>query len=43
MENKEYTAEEYIKFIGELLAGLPLAYVKQIYSLVFARSRRAGG
>lgn len=38
----DYGKETYIRFIGELLAGMPLEYVKMIYSLVFTRSRRAG-
>lgn len=39
----DYDKSDYIRFIGELLAGLPLDYVKMIYSLVFGRSKRAGG
>lgn len=39
----DYGKETYIRFIGELLEKLPLEYVKMIYSLVFTRSRRAGG
>ena len=42
-EHMEYTKADYIRFIGELLAELPLDYVKMIYSLVFGRSKRAGG
>ena len=40
---EEYTKADYIRFIGELLELLPLDYVKMIYSLVFGRSKRAGG
>lgn len=43
MENREYTAEEYIKFIGELLAELPLGFVKKIYSICAIEWKRAGG
>ena len=39
----EYSKAEYIRFIGELLELLPVDYVKMIYSLVFGRSKRAGG
>lgn len=39
----EYTKEDYIRFIAELLSGLPLDYIKMIYALVYGRSKRAGG
>lgn len=38
----EYTKGDYIRFIGELLEGLPLDYIKKIYSLVYGRSKKAG-
>ena len=42
MENREYTAEEYRRFIGELLEGLPLGFLKKIYSIVAIERKRAG-
>lgn len=43
MENKEYTAAEYRKFIAELLEEVAdLKFLKQIYSLIVIRRRRTG-
>lgn len=43
MENKEYTAEEYRKFIAELLEGVAdVKFLRQIYSLIMIRKRRTG-
>lgn len=39
----EYTKSDYIKFIGELLAVLPLGFVKKIYSICAIERKRAGG
>lgn len=39
----EYTKADYIRVIAELLADLPLDYIKKIYSLVYGHSKRAGG
>ena len=36
----EYTKEEYIRFIGELLELLPVGFVKKIYSIVAIERRR---
>ena len=38
----EYTKEDYIRFIGELLELLPVGFVKKIYSLCAIERRRAG-
>ena len=38
----EYTKEEYIRFIGELLELLPVGFVKKIYSIVAIERKRAG-
>ena len=38
----EYTKADYIRFIGELLAGLPVGFVKKIYSICAIERRRAG-
>ena len=40
--NMEYTKEDYIRFIGELLELLPVGFVKKIYSIVANERKRAG-
>ena len=38
----EYTKSDYIKFIAELLAGLPLGFLKKIYNICYNERKRAG-
>lgn len=38
----EYSKEDYIQFIGELLALLPVEFVKKIYSIVAIERKRTG-
>lgn len=38
----EYTKEDYIRFIGELLELLPVGFVRKIYSIVANERKRAG-
>ena len=42
VKGMEYTKEEYIRFIGELLELLPVGFVKKIYSIVANERKRAG-
>lgn len=42
MEEREYTAAEYRRFIGELLDGLPLGFLRKIYSIIMIERKRAG-
>lgn len=42
MEEREYTAEEYRRFIWELLEGLPLGFLRKIYSIIMIERKRAG-
>ena len=42
MEEREYTAEEYRRVIGELLEGLPLGFLRKIYSIIMIERKRAG-
>ena len=40
--NMEYTKDDYIRFIGELLEMLPVGFVRKIYSIVANERKRAG-
>lgn len=39
----DYDKTDYIRFIGEILAELPLGFIKKIYSICAIERKRAGG